>query len=122
MNYVPLEVHSSYSLLQSPTRIPDLVKAAKQRGYTALALTDENVLYGAVDFYNTARQAGLKPLLGLQIMASLGDVAGSQLKLTLLAKNERGYRNLMDLSTRQQTTDQRTEPLVRSLLPRREVH
>lgn len=110
MNYVPLEVHSSYSLLQSPTRIPDLVKAAKQRGYTALALTDENVLYGAVDFYNTARQAGLKPLLGLQTMASLGDVAGSQLKLTLLAKNERGYRNLMDLSTRQQTTDQRAEP------------
>ena len=105
MNYVPLEVHSSYSLLQSPTRIPDLVKAAKQRGYTALALTDQNILYGAVDFYNTARQAGIKPLLGLEITVALDELAGSQLKMTLLAKNEQGYRNLMDISTRQQTAE-----------------
>ena len=78
MNYVPLEVHSSYSLLKSPNRIPELVAAAKQRGYSALALTDENVLYGAVEFYNAARQAGIKPLLGLQLVVQLADLAGQK--------------------------------------------
>lgn len=111
MNYVPLEVHSSYSLLQSPIRIPELVRTAKERGYTALALTDENILYGAVDFYNAARQVGIKPLLGLQITVALDDVASGQLKLTLLAKNEQGYQNLMDISTRRQTRERQSGPL-----------
>lgn len=111
MNYVPLAVHSCFSLLQSPNRISDLVTTAKQRGYTALALTDENILYGAVDFYNAARQAGIKPLIGLQLTVQLTDLDGTRLKLTLLAKNQQGYQNLMDLSTIHQTRQRDQLPL-----------
>lgn len=111
MNYVPLEVHSSYSLLKSPNRIDELVTTARQRGYSALALTDENVLYGAVDFYNTARKAGIKPLLGLQLTVQLADSDGTRLKVTLLAKNQQGYQHLMDLSTLHQTSERTQLPL-----------
>ena len=112
MNYVPLEVHSSFSLLKSPIRINDLVQTAVERGYTALALTDENILYGAVDFYNAAKRAGLKPLIGLQLVTRLPGVDGTTLKLTLLAKNQQGYRNLMDLSTFHQTRTREQLPLA----------
>ncbi|MFR0771712.1 MAG: PHP domain-containing protein [Limosilactobacillus pontis] len=54
MAFTPLDVQSSFSLLQSPIRIPELVRVARERGYTSLALTDENILYGVVDFYNAA--------------------------------------------------------------------
>lgn len=119
MNYVPLEVHSSYSLLKSPNRIPELVAAAKQRGYSALALTDENVLYGAVEFYNAARQAGIKPILGFQLVVQLADPASTQLWVTLLAKNQQGYQNLMDLSTLHQTTSRDQLPLAFTAVAKR---
>ena len=61
MDFVPLQVKSSFSLLRSPIRINELVTTAKERGYSAIALTDKNVLYGAIDFYNAAKKAGIKP-------------------------------------------------------------
>ena len=103
MDFTPLDVKSSYSLLKSPTRISDLVTTAKERGYKALALTDENVLYGAVEFYNAAKKAGIKPILGLQLVVALNETDGTKLDLVFLAKNQRGYQHLMDLSTLQQT-------------------
>ena len=65
MSFVPLQVLSSYSLLKSTSQIKQLVASAKDRGYTALAITDENVLYGAFDFYNEAVKQGIKPLIGI---------------------------------------------------------
>ena len=91
MAFTPLDVQSSFSLLQSPIQVPDLVQAARERGYTALALTDENILYGVVDFYNAARKAGIKPLLGMKMRLTLDPGTGSALMLTFIARNRQGY-------------------------------
>ncbi|MBC8744871.1 DNA polymerase III subunit alpha [Lactobacillus sp. Marseille-P7033] len=123
MDFTPLDVKSSYSLLKSPTRITDLVAAAKERGYKALALTDENVLYGAVEFYNEAKKAGIKPIIGLRMVIALNDIDGTKLSLIFLAKNRQGYQHLMDLSTLYQTrknkksvlTIKQIQPLVGDL-------
>ncbi|AXX73570.1 DNA polymerase III subunit alpha [Limosilactobacillus reuteri] len=112
MDFTPLDVKSSYSLLKSPTRISDLVTIAKKRGYKALALTDENVLYGAVEFYNEAKKAGIKPILGLRLVVALNETDGTKLDLVFLAKNQRGYQHLMDLSTLQQTRKDKKVPLT----------
>jgi len=112
VDFTPLDVKSSYSLLKSPTRISDLVTTAKERGYKALALTDENVLYGAVEFYNAAKKAGIKPILGLRLVVALNETDGTKLDLVFLAKNQRGYQHLMDLSTLQQTRKDKKIPLT----------
>ena len=112
MAFTPLDVQSSFSLLQSSIRIPELVQTAKEKGYYALALTDENVLYGVADFYNAARQAGLKPLLGMKMRLALEQGTGNSLMLTFIARNRQGYRHLMDLSTRHQTTAPDKLPLT----------
>lgn len=112
MDFTPLDVKSSYSLLKSPTRISDLVTTAKERGYKALALTDENVLYGAVEFYSAAKKAGIKPILGLRLIVALNETDGTKLDLVFLAKNQRGYQHLMDLSTLQQTRKDKKIPLT----------
>ena len=112
MDFTPLDVKSSYSLLKSPTRISDLVTTAKERGYKALALTDENVLYGAVEFYNKEKKAGIKPILGLRLVVALNETDGTKLDLVFLAKNQQGYQHLMDLSTLQQTRKDKKVPLT----------
>lgn len=112
MDFVPLQVKSSFSLLRSPIRINELVTTAKERGYSAIALTDKNVLYGAIDFYNAAKKAGIKPVIGLQLTIALNNVDGTNLELLFLAKDRAGYQNLMELSTRQQTSDRDTLPLT----------
>lgn len=121
MSIAPLDVRSCYSLLKSPTKIKELVKTAKDRGYQAIALTDENVLYGMVDFYNAAKEVGIKPLLGLKLTISLDSEGSSLLTGLFLAKNQQGYHHLMDLSTRHQLASRESLPLtlkqVRDLLP-----
>lgn len=112
MAFTPLDVRSCYSLLKSPTKIKDLVTTARQRGYQAIALTDENVLYGAVDFYNAARKAGIKPILGLQMTIALNAADLAPLRMIFLAKDQQGYQHLMDFSTRHQTTDTKKLPLT----------
>ncbi|MDO4903469.1 MAG: DNA polymerase III subunit alpha [Limosilactobacillus sp.] len=112
MKYVPLQVHSCFSLLKSPIRINDLVQTALDRGYSALALTDQNVLYGAVDFYNAAKKAGIKPLIGLEIIIQVDNADGTRVAITLIAKTQIGYQHLMDLSTLQQTRERDQLPLT----------
>lgn len=91
-----LQVISSYSLLQGTIRITDLVQKAKERGYDALALTDINVMYGALTFYRECQAAKIKPILGLTLETAPHE------SLVLLAENETGYHNLMKISTRKQ--------------------
>lgn len=99
MAFVHLQVISSYSLLQSTTQLEDLVRTAKSRGYTALALTDHNNLHGQIDFYKLCRKAGIKPILGLQLDLP-GIVRAEQSHpMVLLAKNYAGYQKLCELST-----------------------
>lgn len=97
--FVPLQVMSTYSLLQSTNRIPELVQTAKERGYTTLALTDKNVMYGVVAFYNACRQAGIKPLLGLTLTTQNVTDATQATDLIFLARDFTGYQQLMQLST-----------------------
>ena len=97
--FSPLQVISSYSLLQSGLRIEDYVQAAKKLGYQALALTDYNVMYGALTFYQACLRANIKPLVGitLQLTSSQSDLITSD--IVLIAKNAAGYQNLMKLSS-----------------------
>jgi len=102
--FVHLHAHSEYSLLDGAARIPDLVKAAKDRGMPALALTDHGNMYAAVKFYTAAREAGIKPILGCEMYVAPRTRFDKETKedrspwhLTVLAKNSDGYRNLIKL-------------------------
>lgn len=108
MSYVPLQVISSYSLLQSPIRIAELISEAKDRGYQALALTDLNVMYGAVEFYDACLSAGIKPLIGLTLQLPGLILTDKNYSLVLLAKNQQGYANLLKLSTLKMTLPELT--------------
>ncbi|MGX6428335.1 DNA polymerase III subunit alpha [Levilactobacillus yonginensis] len=97
--FVPLQVLSTYSLLQSTNRIDQLVQTAKDRGYTALALTDKNVMYGEVAFYNACQQAGIQPLLGLSLTTQSLSGAEEDQEWLFIAQDFTGYQQLMQLST-----------------------
>lgn len=99
MKLAALQNISAFSLLESPTRLKDLLTNAKIKGYEAVALTDINVTYGLVNFYELAQKVGIKPLLGMQ--ARLNGLVDSTEKydLIVLAKNDQGYRNLLRLSS-----------------------
>src|SRR3989344_6990305 len=92
--FVHLHVHSHYSLLKALPKIPDLVARAKAEGCEALALTDLDNLYGAIEFYKECKAQGIKPILGLD--AHVGDGR----RLLLYAQNREGYQNLLKLVTK----------------------
>ncbi|NLB18200.1 MAG: DNA polymerase III subunit alpha [Syntrophomonadaceae bacterium] len=106
-SFVHLHTHSEFSLLDGAARVKDQVKRAVDQGMPALAVTDHGVLYGAMDFYKEAKKQNLKPILGFEAYmarrsrldrtARLDD---SQNHLVLLARNDKGYRNLLQLSSR----------------------
>jgi DNA polymerase-3 subunit alpha len=105
--YVHLHNHSEYSLLDGAIRIEDLVSTAKSMGMNAVALTDHGNLFGAIPFYKAAIAKGVKPILGMETYIADGRLRdgnrpGRQAQndhLTLLVKNETGYRNLIALSS-----------------------
>ncbi|NVY95745.1 DNA polymerase III subunit alpha [Lactobacillus sp. DCY120] len=104
-----LQVISSYTLLQSTISLPNLCQQAREQGYQALALTDINVTYGLVDFYRLAKKYHLQPILGLTLeVAGLINPA-QQYPLLLLARNDRGYHNLLQLSTLVMTSSESLE-------------
>ncbi len=92
MQFIHLRCHSNYSLLEGASRIEDLVRRARQYGMTALALTDTNGLYGSVAFYTAARDAGIKPIIGVYLKTLDGDAV-------LLARNLEGYSRICRLVT-----------------------
>jgi len=106
--YLHLHNHSEYSLLDGAIRIGDLVSTAEEMGMDAVALTDHGNLFGAIPFYKAARARGLKPIVGMETYVASGsrfDRSGHGKRvrndhLTLLAKNETGYKNLIELSSR----------------------
>ena len=104
--FVPLHVHSHYSLLNALPKIPDLVAHAKKEGHTALALTDNGNLYGALEFYKECKKEGLKPIVGVHAYLALRTRTDKQTgvdnrrdRLLLYAKNLEGYKNLIKLTT-----------------------
>jgi DNA polymerase-3 subunit alpha len=107
MKFTHLHVHSHYSLLDGLAKIDDLVNKAKELGMEALALTDHGALYGAVEFFQKAKKAGIKPIIGCEIYVASGDMtdknsgpANKRFHLTLLVKNTTGYKNLVQLVTK----------------------
>ena len=106
-NFVHLHVHSDYSLLDGACRIDRLMDRAVALGMPALALTDHGNLFGAIDFYNTAKSKGIKPLVGCELYlvessrlekhGRSDDEGKSIFHLGLLAKNLTGYQNLLKL-------------------------
>ncbi|HLB53167.1 MAG TPA: DNA polymerase III subunit alpha [Chlamydiales bacterium] len=107
MTWIPLHVHSQYSILDSTASLTALAQRAKELSIPALALTDSGNLYGAIDFYKACKGAGVQPILGCEIwMAPFG--RGEKKKqmgrpngfpIVLLAKTLEGYRNLCKLSS-----------------------
>jgi len=106
--FVHLHVHSHYSLLDGGARAEKLVDAAKAHGMDAMAITDHGNLFGAIEFYCAARDAGVKPILGIEAYISpttrfdrtMGNQATAAYHMILLAMNEQGWRNLIKLSSR----------------------
>ena len=106
-NFVHLHVHSDYSLLDGACRIDRLMDRAVELGMPALALTDHGNLYGAIEFYNTAKAKGIKPLIGCELYlvetsrlekhGRSDDDGKTIFHLGLLAKNLTGYQNLLKL-------------------------
>ena len=102
--FVHLHTHTEYSLLDGASRIPELIAEAKNLGMKALAMTDHGQMYGAVTFYKEAKKAGIKPIIGCEIYLApqsrrdTFEVDGVRYyHLILLAENETGYRNLVQL-------------------------
>lgn len=92
--FIQLRNHSHYSLLKALPKIPDLVKEAKKAGMNALALTDYSNMYGIIEFYNTCKKEGVKPIVGCEFTIPYND---RKFQIVLLAKNLIGYKNLMRL-------------------------
>ena len=100
MEFVHLNVHTGYSLQSGACRIAPLVKKAKALGQTALAITDNGALYGAVEFFDACRAEGIKAIIGCELSVAEDSrrspkrVGFEPYKLTVLCKNEVGYKNL----------------------------
>ena len=104
-SFVHLHLHTEYSLLDGLVRIPALMKAAKAFEMPAVAITDHGSLYGAIDFYEAASKAGIKPIIGCEVYMAPGllsekkstSARDASSHFTLLAQNEAGYKNLVKL-------------------------
>ena len=104
--YTHLHLHTEFSLLDGLCRIPNLMQRARDLGMESMALTDHGNLYGAIDFYSAARKAGVKPIIGCEVYVAHSNrrtktpSEKSPYHLTVLSKNETGYRNLIQLVTK----------------------
>ncbi|MCH7529926.1 DNA polymerase III subunit alpha [Patescibacteria group bacterium] len=104
--FVHLHTHSHYSLLNALPKIKDLVAAAKKHEMTALALTDNGNMYGALEFYKTCKAENIKPILGIDAYIALrtrfdkeSGIDNQRFRVVLLAENNKGYKNLLKLVT-----------------------
>ncbi len=109
MHIIPLHFHSHWSLLDGVPSVRESVDFAQALGLPALALTDTNALYGAVEFASRCRDAGIRPIIGAELT-----VAGGH-SVVFLARNREGYANLCRLVTRLQAAPDREASLARGL-------
>lgn len=106
--FVHLHLHTSYSMLDGACRIPDLMEATKKVHSPAVAMTDHGVMYGTIEFYKAAIESGVKPLIGCEVYEAPGSMLDRKVEgggksnyfhLVLLAENNVGYHNLVNLVT-----------------------
>lgn len=105
--FVHLRLHSEYSLVDGLVKLKPLVSTTAERGMPALALTDETNLFGLVKFYKAAQGAGLKPIIGSDLWLANPHDEAHPYRITLLAMNQDGYRNLTELISKGWTHGQR---------------
>ncbi len=105
MNFTHLHVHTEYSLLDGSNKIKEYVSRVKELGMDSAAITDHGVMYGVIDFYRAAREAGINPILGCEVYVAPGSRFDREIgsgddryyHLVLLAENDQGYSNLMKI-------------------------
>jgi DNA polymerase-3 subunit alpha len=110
-DFVPLHLHTEYSLLDGAIRIPELIATAREYRMPAVAVTDHGNMFGAVEFYQAASRAGIKPILGCEMYVApesrtdrtRGETDEAAFHLVLLARDNDGYRNLVSLISRAYT-------------------
>lgn len=103
--FTHLHVHTEFSLLDGSSKIKEITNRAKELGMNSLAITDHGVMYGVIDFYKAAKEAGIKPILGCEVYVApgsrfdkeAGESEDRYYHLVLLAENETGYENLMKI-------------------------
>ena len=108
MAFTHLHVHTEYSLLDGSNKIKEYVKRVKELGMDSAAITDHGVMYGVIDFYRAAREAGIRPILGCEVYVAPNSRFDKELTggedryyhLVLLAENNTGYANLMKIVSR----------------------
>ena len=109
MSFAHLHVHTEYSLLDGSNKIKECVSRVKELGMDSVAITDHGVMYGVIDFYRTAKAAGIRPILGCEVYVAPGsrfdkEAVGNgddrYYHLVLLAENDEGYHNLMKIVSR----------------------
>ncbi|WP_294884180.1 MULTISPECIES: DNA polymerase III subunit alpha [unclassified Sulfurimonas] len=103
--FTHLHLHTEYSLLDGANKLSNLVKQVKELGMTSVAMTDHGNMFGAIDFYQQMRSAGIKPIIGMEGYIhngeSIDDKSTKQrFHICLFAKNQKGYENLMYLSSK----------------------
>jgi len=105
--FTHLHVHSHYSLLDGLSKIPDILDYTKELGMDSIAITDHGVMYGCIEFYKEAKKRGIKPIFGLEAYIAARSMHDKQpgiddkrYHLTLIAKNNKGYKNLIALSSK----------------------
>ena len=101
-DFCHLHVHTEYSLLDGMCNPEKLCQKAKDMGMKSIAITDHGAMYGAIKFYQAARKAGIKPIIGCEFYVAPSDISNKEKKayhLTLLAKNKQGYKNLIKMAT-----------------------
>src|SRR3989440_3967730 len=104
-SFVHLHLHTEYSLLDGAVRMKELMKKAVEFGMPAVAVTDHGNLYGAIEFYQEATAAGIKPIIGCEAYMAPGKMTERNASsgreaayhFTLLARDDTGYRNLVKL-------------------------
>jgi DNA polymerase-3 subunit alpha len=106
MSFVHLHVHTQYSLLDGFSNIKQLVKRVKEMDMPAVAITDHGTMFGVIEFYNAAKEAGVKPIVGLETYMAPRSMKDRDAKLDkqayhllLLAKNDIGYQNLLKIAS-----------------------
>lgn len=103
--FVPLHLHSEFSLLDGAIRLKELCNFAKEHNMPAVAVTDHGVMYGALDLYLEAKEAGIKPIIGCEFYVHTGDITehdqnnNPRYHLVLLAKDNEGYMNMVKLAS-----------------------
>src|SRR5260370_11077817 len=105
--FAHLHLHTHYSLLDGANRIPDLVAQTKKLGMNAVAVTDHGNLYGAIEFYRECKAGGINPIIGYEAYVAPGKrternargKGDAEYRLTLLAHNAAGFKNLIKMAS-----------------------